>query len=94
MHQKKKVGKVWLEPRYTRAETLHLSSGDTIDVLAGTQCVDGLCKRLRASIGEAHSSDFPRVDLLVRYTHWRACDNGDGSLGGFPIDFANLGIGF
>ena len=76
IHQKKKVAGRWLLPRYTRAETINLPTGETIDVLAGTQTIDGLWKRLRASMGESHGSDFSRIDTLVRYMQWRTWTTG------------------
>ena len=47
--------------------------------------IDGLWKRLRASIGKAHSSDFPRVDLLVRYMLWRTWTTGMDPWEAFPL---------
>ena len=88
VHQKKKVGKLGVG-RDTLGPTLCACllerQSIIVDVLAGTQCLDGLWKRLRASIGEAHSSGFPRVDLLVRYTQWRTWTTGLDPWAVFPL---------
>ena len=76
VHQVKKVRGRWLRPHYTRAETLTLPNGDEVDVLAGTQYVDGLWRRLRTSIGQSHSSNFDRIDILIRFMQWKTWNTG------------------
>ena len=52
VHQKKKDkhGK-WLLPRYTMPQTVTLPNGKILDVVGGTQYIDGLWKHIRSGLG-------------------------------------------
>ena len=65
-HPSKKIGGVWHKPRYTQREYIDQGNGEALVVVAGTQFVDGLWRRLRSSTGLSHASDFERIEEMVR----------------------------
>eukprot|EP00971_Amphidinium_carterae_P148251 2938532-Amphidinium_carterae.1 len=70
VHQKKYRDGILIKPRYTELVTLKLPNGKKLQVVKGTQYVDGFWRILRSKLGGSHRSDDALINQRVRFAQW------------------------
>eukprot|EP00971_Amphidinium_carterae_P127510 2526439-Amphidinium_carterae.4 len=66
---KYKIG-VLVKPKYTELVTLKMPNGRTMQLMKGTQYVDGFWRILRSKLGGAHRSTDANICKRVRFAQW------------------------
>ena len=71
VRQKKKIGGVWVSPTYAEQTVVTLPGGKKLDVVKGTQLIDGWWRVLRKEFSTANKSDPESVAKVVRVAQWK-----------------------
>ena len=71
VHQKKKIGDVWVNPTYAEQTVVTLPGGKKLDVVKGTQLIDGWWRALRKEFSAANKSGPESVAKVVRVAQWK-----------------------
>ena len=70
VHCPKKVNNKWRKPFYTHRTLVETKEGEKMNVVGGTQCLDGLWAHIRASLKGCHGSEVALMRRL-RWVQWR-----------------------